>query len=184
MAQEPGASDASIIVDANTLRRVAEAADGLRGGTFALTANAPQRDGGTALGLVPVDPDAPPKPGEIRVHTPLKSPKKMRPKAVFVQHPRTGEMIYVDTERFDAVFWGEAAIEKFLVPYYVRFRSAEFMQTLREAAANEEIIAIAHDYPSFVDYITDHILVLPADGTTVNGKFVPLKEWLAAQKKK
>ncbi|MBL0938412.1 MAG: hypothetical protein IBJ03_05940 [Gemmatimonadaceae bacterium] len=181
MAQEPGATDASITVDANTLRRIAEAADGLRGGTYALSANAPQRDGGTGLGLVPVDTSKPAEPGEIRVHTPLKAPKKPRPKAVFVQHPHTGEMINIDVERFDAVFWGEAAIEKFLVPYYVRFQSEGFMQTLREAVENDEVIAIAHEYPSFVDPITDHVLVLPTNGATTDGKFVSLTDWLKAQ---
>ncbi|MBX9857310.1 MAG: hypothetical protein K2Y26_17400 [Gemmatimonadaceae bacterium] len=169
-------------VTANDLRRVAEAADGLRGTTYTLSANAPLRDGGTGLGLVPVDPKAPTAPGEIRVVTPLKAPGKPRPKAVYVQHPGTGEMIYIDTEKFDAVFWGEAAIEKFLVPYYVRFQSEGFMQTLREAITNEEIIAIAHEYPTNFDPITDHVLVLPSAGATLNGKFVLLSEWLASQK--
>ncbi|MBL0890042.1 MAG: hypothetical protein IBJ19_05465 [Gemmatimonadaceae bacterium] len=182
MSQEPDSTTPSVTVTANDLRRVAEAADGMRGATYTLSANAPLRDGGTGLGLVPVDPKAPTAPGEIRVTTPLKAPGKPRPKAVFVQHPGTGEMIYVDTEKFDAVFWGEAAIEKFLVPYYVRFQSEGFMQTLREAITNEEIIAVAHEWPSFVDPITDHVLVLPAAGATLKGQFVPLSEWLAAQK--
>lgn len=182
MSQEPDSTTPSVTVTANDLRRVAEAADGMRGATYTLSANAPLRDGGTGLGLVPVDPKAPTAPGEIRVTTPLKAPGKPRPKAVFVQHPGTGEMIYVDTEKFDAVFWGEAAIEKFLVPYYVRFQSEGFMQTLREAITNEEIIAVAHEFPSIVDPITDHVLVLPADGALLDGKFVPLREWIAAQK--
>jgi hypothetical protein len=174
-------SDASITVDANMLRRIAEAADGLRGRTLALSLKAPLRDGGTGFGLVEVDPTSPPQPGEIRVRTPPGPGDAMRPAAVLLKHPRTGALIEVDTSRYDLVCWGAAAAEKFLLPYYGRFSSARDLQTLREAIDSEEIIAIAHEQPTFFDVVTDRLLVLPAAGPTIEGRFVPLSDWLAAQ---
>lgn len=173
---------ASTTIDANMLRRIAEAADGLRGKTLALSLEAPLRDGGTGFGLVEVDPASPPKPDEIRIHTPDATAKKQRPAAVLLKHPDTGALIELDTSAYDFVCWGAAAAEKFLVPYYVRFYSAREMQTLREAIAAEQVIAIAHEQPTFLDVVTDRLLVLPAvGGATVEGRFVPLSEWLAAQ---
>jgi hypothetical protein len=181
-APEPQpASDASITVDANMLRRIAEAADGLRGRTLALSLKAPLRDGGIGFGLVEVDPASPPEPGEIRVQTPPGPGDAMRPAAVLLKHPRTGALIEVDTSRYDLVCWGAAAAEKFLLPYYGRFSSARELQTLREAIDSEEIMAIAHEQPTFFDVVTDRLLVLPAGGPTIEGRFVPLSDWLAAQ---
>jgi hypothetical protein len=56
---------------------------------------------------------------------------------------------------WDALFWSEAAIEKFFIPYYVsqRLLEPEDWQYLKEALEDRELIAIAHFTPSRPAYV-------------------------------
>jgi hypothetical protein len=48
-------------------------------------------------------------------------------------------------EMFDAFFWSESAIRKFVLPYYARVVSPEYAIRIREAFASEDVIMMAHD---------------------------------------
>lgn len=123
---------------ANDLRRLAEAVDGMRDKQLRIgivdgALVATEADIGTA------------RDQEIWVHT--SSTGKPKPTVVTLTHPN-GHPITVSTAKFDCVYWGEAACEKFLVPYYIRFSSDAHMQALRKAILHPEVIAMAHTYPT------------------------------------
>lgn len=151
-------------ITADDLRRVAEWADGVRGGEYRLSMNAPLPGGGTGFGLERIDGSSAPV-DEIIISTPQRVPTKKSPPVFMLVDPATGENIRVDTQKHDAIFWGEVSAEKFLIPYYTRFLDDAGMQSLREAIADPDVIAIAHDYPTFIDVATS------------SRGFVPLSEW-------
>ena len=151
-------------ITADDLRRVAEWADGVRGGEYRLSMNAPLPGGGTGFGLERVDGNST-LSDEIIISTPRRVPTKKSPPVFMLVDPATGENIRVDTQKHDAIFWGEVSAEKFLIPYYTKFLDEAGMKTLREAIADPDVIAIAHDYPTFIDVATS------------SRGFVSLSEW-------
>ena len=122
-------------ITADDLRRVAEWADGVRGGEYRLSMNAPLPGGGTGFGLERVDGNSSPA-DEISISTPRRVPNKKSPPVFMLVDPATGENIRVDTQKHDAIFWGEVSAEKFLIPYYTKFLDDAGMKTLREAIAD------------------------------------------------
>lgn len=151
-------------ITADDLRRVAEWADGVRGGEYRLSMNAPLPGGGTGFGLERVDGNST-LSDEIIISTPRRVPTKKSPPVFMLVDPATGENIRVDTQKHDAIFWGEVSAEKFLIPYYTKFLDDAGMTSLREAIADPDVIAIAHDYPTFIDVATS------------SRGFLPLSEW-------
>ncbi|MEO8621151.1 MAG: hypothetical protein ABI625_08800 [bacterium] len=63
----------------------------------------------------------------------------------------------------DCAFWGEAAMRKFVVPYYTREMTPEELADLWAAIRAPEVIAITHVCPS--DY---HKITVPGDSLTLH----------------
>ncbi|WP_310571307.1 hypothetical protein [Gemmatimonas sp.] len=164
MSDEAENSPPRNVITADDLRRVAEWADGMRGGEYRLSMSAPLPGGGTGFGLERIEGSSD-SVDELVISTPQRVPTKKSPPVFMLVDPATGEHIRVDTQKHDAIFWGEVSAEKFLIPYYTRFLDDAGMQSLREAIADPDVIAIAHDYPTFLDVAT-------------SGRgFEPLSEW-------
>jgi hypothetical protein len=151
---------------ANDLRRLAEAVDGMRDKDLIIVIEGHKLVARENLGAEQI-------PGAIHVHT--VGHKKQKPTKVTLRHPRKPKKIKVDTDVFDCVFWGEAACHKFLIPYYVRFYSDAQMQKLRNAISNDDVIAIAHAYPTRDVEIRNEDPTLPPlipDAPSTNGLYV------------
>lgn len=175
---------------ANDLRRLAEAADGYRGEELELVED---DDGKLKIRRMKGGPSSSHLP--IRIITAKKAPNRRVPKSVVLTHPDGHPLKPLDTEHFDAVLWGEAAADKFLVPYYVRFYSEDEMERLRTAIRNDKVLALAHIYPTiYVELeeqlrailekhgIRDEIWVLPDHvAPAFPMGFMPLSYWLALQ---
>src|SRR5262249_1502072 len=71
-------------------------------------------------------------------------PPKELPEQVVVR--LKGRKDYRLEKQYDAVFWTESSIEKFLLPYYQAHRllTDEQMMTLQRACADPDVAAIAH----------------------------------------
>ncbi len=151
---------------ANELRRLAEAVDGMRDKDLIVVIEGDKLVARERIGAEQVA-------GAIHVHT--ASHKKLKPEEVKLTHPKTRKRINVKTGVFDCVFWGEAACHKFLIPYYVRFYSDAQMQKLRNAISNDDVIAIAHAYPTRDVEIRNEDPTLPPlipDAPSANGLYV------------
>jgi hypothetical protein len=127
-------------LSANELRYLAEKADGLRG-DLSLVKNGDGKvdvvktdelQGQTELLRLDTKPNGPGVPGTVKIHL------------------RTADNhVYggpgTDLEIADAVFVTQSAVEKFMLPYYTRFKSPDqidrFMKT---AYKDEDILAIMH----------------------------------------
>jgi hypothetical protein len=46
--------------------------------------------------------------------------------------------------RYDAMFWSEAAVEKFVLPYYIQSGHPELVDRLRKAFKHASVMAVAH----------------------------------------
>ncbi len=46
--------------------------------------------------------------------------------------------------QFDAMFWTEAAVEKFVLPYYMRMEAPEEVSRIRKAFNHESVFATTH----------------------------------------
>jgi hypothetical protein len=153
---------------ANELRRLAESADGMRGKKLKLTNDRP----GGHLTEVPANYVVVPE--DVIVETQFRNAARKIPTLVEVTKPTSGTKHELKTDYFDSVFWGEAAMEKFLVPYYVRFCEDAEMSTLRASIASGDIIALAHIYPTYYTTLEDSLYVL----ATGPAGFISLGEWL------
>jgi hypothetical protein len=163
------------VLTANDLRRLAESADGQRGTLLQLDA---ERAGGR---MTRAPSNTEPPTGAILVKTPMKNPDRPIPARVDVIASGSGKSVTLDTLHYDSIFWGEAAAEKFLVPYYVRFCSEPEIAALREAIENGNVLAIAHVYPTFWEGIEEALHVLDAREPFFDMGFITLATWLASQ---
>ncbi len=55
---------------------------------------------------------------------------------------KRGELIADTHSRFDAMFWSPAAVEKFVIPYYIRFNTIEYVNRIRNAFNRDEVEAL------------------------------------------
>ena len=115
-------------LSANDVRRLAEALDGFRGDPVRVVL----RNG--ALRWLP--PGARPLPSDrelFDVQTHDAAPRRPRLGAVRLE-PRVvrpnGEAVDDVLDVFDALFWTEPAVSKFVLPYYMRFYSPEDVHAL------------------------------------------------------
>ncbi|MGI9091259.1 MAG: hypothetical protein ACR2GG_09165 [Gemmatimonadaceae bacterium] len=132
---------------ANQLRRLAEKVDGMRDQT---------------VYVVWVD-------GKPRVKSELEQgdeliftcetknrvPQRPKFKSIALDPPvlnADGTVITDVAERFDAMFWSEAAVEKFVLPYYSRFKTADEINRLQRVFNQPSVYALVHmpDTSSFV----------------------------------
>jgi len=69
----------------------------------------------------------------------------------------------------DALFWTPAAVEKFVLGYYLRLEDPDLWLQLYELVVNNKYVgttvyAIAHTYPSIDEYVTDGTQFLIDEG--------------------
>lgn len=137
---------AGVRLTANELRRLAEAADGMRGGVCELAFDGPGR--ARIRQLKPEEVGQVPA-GAILVETAKKARNRQVPVSAVLNVAEGQNPEPLRGDKYDLVLWGEAAAEKFLVPYYVRFYNDDEMAKLRAAIADDDVLAIAHIYPTF-----------------------------------
>lgn len=125
------------------LRRLAEKADGLRDQDLALV----QRADGT-LDVVPVD-EVGTQPVLYQLRTPSQHPADQRPKFELVLTPPPPGVPFDARARYDALFWTESAVEKFLLPYYQRVLTPEeLLELARAFRDNPNVYAVGHWPPT------------------------------------
>lgn len=141
-------------VNANALRRAAEKADGLRGKTLALVVD--------EKGL----------PDVIELEEAEKNHRevllKLETSNIGQGLPGTAKIRVVnDNQTYgegtilrtaDAVFTSQSAVEKFVLPYYMRFKSADDIKKLQETLfLDEHVFAAAHIPPSSTNAVESQL---------------------------
>jgi len=58
----------------------------------------------------------------------------------------------------DAIFLTQSAVEKFVLPYYMRMQDPEWVQQTRDGLYAEDIVAAVHAYPSTTTGISRKVL--------------------------
>lgn len=134
---------------ASDLRRLAEAADGIRDQPAYVVWGARGAEVKTTLG----------KDDELIVECETRSDVPSRPKfkSITVDPPfvdREGKPIANIEEKYDAMFWSEAAVEKFVIPYYARFNSAQHIARIMKAFNHPASMAMIHPPLSDIQFIT------------------------------
>lgn len=56
----------------------------------------------------------------------------------------SGRRVTDFASRYDAMFWSEAAVEKFVLPYYLRFRTPADVDTIRTLFNHPSVYSIVH----------------------------------------
>jgi hypothetical protein len=137
--------------DASELRRVAEAADGMRDQELTLVI----RGGATAGPRLEVVPTTNVLTDDVRVcnvNTPSVMRDRPKPFRVVLQLSENEQPIELQVE-YDALFWSEPAVEKFFFPYYRRVLRREVFQRLESDfyqgdEHGRKIVAFGHFYPT------------------------------------
>lgn len=141
------------IPDATNLSWLAETADGTRGEPLYLI-----KDNKGKLQLVP-ESDLHGRPWFTIVGTPKKRPRRKEVTEV-VCKGKNYEATLKSTEKYDAVFWTESSIDKFLYPYYYAHRIWDNrMDEVKYKFDNSDFaVAIAHRAPSTSESIASNSL--------------------------
>lgn len=147
VAGADGREPKTVDVSAFDLRAMAEAADGRRGRIFKIVDN----PGGRRKAKV-VEAGA----GDEEVLLRIKAAKRVsvpKEEGFFVRLPadirlpdgvaRPKDDDYIAT--FDALFWSESAVDKFVAPYYIHMMTlAELQATLQPYYDDPKVVAMAH----------------------------------------
>ena len=167
---------AAPVLNANTLRKLAESADGQRDQDLAIfwdTTNGVYR-------VAKRDANIGPKIADIRTPM-LQSGRTTVPDMVQVKH--LDGTVHPLLPIYDAIFWSESSIEKFVIPYYTRLLTQDELAALWRAHASADVYAILHMEPSIYETYTGletlHLLVR-APGFARVSDIVPLSQWARA----
>ena len=124
---------------ANDLRRLAEAADGMRGETVCLV------DAGKYFDVVPSH-DVGDKPVILSMLTPNDG-SNLQGATFTISH---GGVEYTNPN-VDAIFLSQSAVEKFLLPYYARFQTPRELEQIRDRLYHTPgVVAAVHEFPTIV----------------------------------
>lgn len=131
----------TVKIRASTLRRAAETADGTRDKDVCLLI----REDDFRV----VKCGTPPGADEILIecYTKDQGPTSMRPGIAEIKLKSKKAKEHRLEEKYDAVFWTESAVEKFVYPYYAslyRHEACERLCLLKEAWEDPKVVAIAH----------------------------------------
>ncbi|MEO6778418.1 MAG: hypothetical protein ABI194_03115 [Gemmatimonadaceae bacterium] len=124
---------------ANDLRRLAEAVDGVRDETAYVVW------GNTGPEVRTQRPASDEVIFECMTRNAV--PDRARIGAITLQPPvigSDGKPLPDFARRFDALFWSEAAVEKFMLPYYAGFSSPGQIDRMRKAFNQKLVVAGAH----------------------------------------
>ena len=143
-----GGSDTSFakIPDATNLSWLAETADGLRGETLYLIIDQDDK-----LQIVQESSLGNAKRRLADICTPKTRPNRKKVTQVTCKVENGKEKILDSTKKFDAVFWTESSVEKFLYPYYRAHRlwdDAKMDEIKNKFDSSDDAVAIAHRAPS------------------------------------
>ena len=129
-------------ITANDLRWLAEKADGLREQHLALVTN----DDGK-LDVIKRDQLKPGQPVILDVETPDEGPGIPGDAKIRIEH--RGVMYGAGTtlDQADAVFVTQSAVEKFVLPYYMRFKSGAQVQALQNMLFRDPLVICAPHIP-------------------------------------
>lgn len=136
-------------ITASELRRLAEAADGIRDQPAYLVWGAQGPEVKTTLG----------KDDELIVECETKNSVQSRPafKTITLDPPvvdRDGKPVTHVAGQYDAMFWSEAAVEKFVVPYYAQFNTAHHIARIMTAFNHPASIGMIHPPLSDIKFMT------------------------------
>ena len=164
------------VLNANTLRKLAESADGQRDEDLAIfwdTTNGVYR-------VAKRDSNIGPKIADVRTAM-LQPGRQMIPDMVQVKH--LDGTLHALQPIYDAIFWSESSIEKFLIPYYTRLLSQSELAALWRAHESRDVYAILHMEPSIYEQYTGtdtlHLLVR-GPGFSRASDIVPFSQWASA----
>lgn len=134
---------------ANELRKLAEAADGIRDKTAYVVWSGDEPQVKTKLD----DGD------ELIVECKTRNDTKARAafKSIMLDPPlidANGKPIEHIADKYDAMFWSEAAVEKFVIPYYARFKSPQDLVRIRDAFIHPATIAVIHPPVSIIQFLS------------------------------
>lgn len=126
-------------LSANELRRLAEAVDGMRDQPAYIVwgANGPEVKTGIGRG------------DDVMAECETSNVVRERPRftSITVAPPvvdDSGTPVTDIASRYDAMFWTEAAVEKFVLPYYLRFLTPADVDVIRVLFNRPLVYAIAH----------------------------------------
>jgi hypothetical protein len=136
-------------VDARRLRALAEWADGHRDRPYVLV----ERAG--SLMIVDSDAVTPDDRELAAVQTSTRARNRPRPESVSLTAGKSSGPLEMGL-KYDALFWTESSIEKFLLPYYytARVLTEESLQELKQEYVRENVVAMAHRPPSVPSLVT------------------------------
>ncbi|MEO7218628.1 MAG: hypothetical protein ABI026_10590 [Gemmatimonadaceae bacterium] len=124
---------------ANDLRKLAEAVDGIRDETaYVVWGNA----GPEVRTQRPVSDEV-----IFECMTKNAEPKRAKMGTITLERPvigSDGKPLTNFAKRFDAMFWSEAAVEKFMFPYYARFSNRSQMDSMRTMSNQQSVVAALH----------------------------------------
>lgn len=134
---------------ASELRRLAEAADGIRDQTAYVVWGTNGPEVKTRLE----------KGDELIVECETSSEVKARPvfKSIALDPPivdSEGNPVTHVEAKYDAMFWSEAAVEKFVIPYYARFMTPDDLVRIMTAFNHPASIAMIHPPLSDAQFVT------------------------------
>lgn len=126
-------------LSANELRRLAEAVDGVRDRSAYIVwgANGPVVK--TSVG----------QSDDVMAECETSNVVGNRPKftSITIDPPLVddrGTPVTDFASRYDAMFWSEAAVEKFVLPYYLRFRTPKQVDEIRTLFNHPSVYSILH----------------------------------------
>ena len=140
-------------VDANSLRRAAEHADGYRDKPLYLYYRANKLgNGDNRVGVVVhvTHKDAEKagdEPLPLEVYTPQKGDGMGHPEKVVVHYKNYKESDLMACD-FDSIFWTQSAVEKFLIPYYASIYDQYELEELRKASQQQTTLCFGHRFPT------------------------------------
>jgi hypothetical protein len=126
-------------LSANELRRLAEAVDGIRDRKAYVVWGA---DGPEVKTRVSATDDV---MAECETTNVVRG--RSRFDSISIDPPlvdRGGKRVSDVASRCDALFWSEPAVEKFVLPYYLRFRTPRQVDTIRDLFDQPSVYAIMH----------------------------------------
>lgn len=125
-------------ISANQLRWLAEAADGQRDTSLLLKID--QR------GTVTLQPKGASAvaPGEVEILTPSEGQGCPGDTVLTIDYQGNS----MPLAKADAIFWTQSAVEKFVLPYYTRFRTPNEIQSLKDLLFTAGCVAAVHYPPS------------------------------------
>ena len=139
---------------ANDLRKLAEAVDGVRDETAYVVWG---KEGPEVSTQQPASHEV-----IFECMTSNVEPDRRKMVAIKLERPvitAEGKPLTHFERRFDAMFWSEAALEKFMLPYYARFSSPRQMDRMRNASNQKRVLAVMH-----VPWSTSRFLTSARDG--------------------